>query len=151
MGYRRRSRELAMQALFYIDMQKEDPKEMAQLFINDFKPSRKTLDFFWKLINGVIEQKDKIDALIEQTSNNWKVSRMACIDRNIIRIGVYEILYLNDIPSKVTINEAIDIGKRYGTEDSGAFINGVLDSIRKFSEHEKEMTQQDRGLKKHEK
>lgn len=133
MGYRRRSRELAMQALFYIDMVEHDPVELIELFINNFNPSKKAAPFFIKLINGVLHRKDEIDAVIEQFSSNWKVRRMACVDRNIIRIAVYELLCLSDIPSKVTINEAIDIGKKYGTEESGAFINGVLDSINKLA------------------
>jgi len=68
--------------------------------------------------------------VIEQFSSNWKISRMSCVDRNILRIAVFELLYCADIPPKVSINEAIDVGKRFGTEESGAFINGILDSIR---------------------
>ena len=68
--------------------------------------------------------------MIERYSDNWKLSRMSGVDRNILRIAVYELMYCNDIPSKVTLNEAIDIGKRFGTDESGAFINGILDGIR---------------------
>ena len=100
---------------------------MLNLFCRNFSPSKKVFPFFIKLINGVIVRKDQIDGIIEQISSNWKVSRMACVDRNIIRIAVYELLCLTDVPSKVSINEAIDIGKKYGTDESGAFINGVLD------------------------
>jgi N utilization substance protein B len=85
--------------------------------------------FFMTLIKGVIEKKQKIDPLIEQYSSNWKLSRMSCVDRNIIRIAVYEMLYCDDIPPKVSINEAVDIGKLFSTEESGAFINGILDGI----------------------
>ena len=70
------------------------------------------------------------DTVIEQFSSNWKLSRMSCVDRNVLRIAVFELLYCADIPPKVSINEAIDVGKRFGTEESGAFINGILDSIR---------------------
>ena len=136
MGYRRRSRELAMQALFFIDIQGKTmgKKEMVNLFLENFRPSKKTMPFFLTLLNGVLDQKDTIDRIIEQISSNWKVSRMACVDRNIIRVAVYELCFLEDIPSKVAINEAIDIGKRFGTEESGSFINGVLDSILKLFE-----------------
>jgi len=72
--------------------------------------------------------------LIERFSRNWRLSRMSCVDRNIMRIAVYEMLFCSDIPAKVSINEAIDIGKKYGTEESGAFINGILDSVRIDSE-----------------
>ncbi|NIS62710.1 MAG: transcription antitermination factor NusB, partial [Proteobacteria bacterium] len=70
------------------------------------------------------------DRVIEHYSSNWKVDRMAHVDRTILRIATYELLYCNDIPPRVAINEAIDIGKKYGSEDSGAFINGILDKVR---------------------
>jgi transcription antitermination protein NusB len=132
MGYRRRSRELAMQALFYIDVRQNEPQEALDLFCRDFTPPKKVLPFFYRLISGVLDRQKEIDGIIEEISSNWKIGRMACVDRNIIRIAAYELLCLRDIPSKVAINEAIDIGKKYGTEESGAFINGVLDSIRKL-------------------
>ena len=72
----------------------------------------------------------EIDAIIEDYSSNWKVSRMSCVDRNVMRIAVFELKWCSEIPSKVSINEAIDIGKKFGTDESGAFINGILDSIR---------------------
>ena len=75
--------------------------------------------------------------MIDQFSSNWKIERMACVDRNVMRIAIFELLYCDDIPAKVSINEAIDIGKRYGTDESGAFINGILDSIRKMIDQKK--------------
>ena len=72
----------------------------------------------------------EIDTLIERFSKNWKIHRMSCVDRNVMRIAVYELLYCEDIPPKVSINEAVDVGKKFGTEESGAFINGIMDSIR---------------------
>ncbi len=126
---RRKSRELAMQALFYMDMSKNDSEETIKLFCDNFAFSKEASLFFLKLVNGVIHTRPEIDSIIERFSSNWKISRMACVDRNIMRIAVYELLFCSDIPSKVSINEAIDIGKRFGTEESGAFINGILDSI----------------------
>jgi N utilization substance protein B len=81
-------------------------------------------------VNGVIDEKDQIDALVERFSQNWKIHRMSCVDRNVMRIAVYELLYCDDIPPKVSINEAVDIGKKFGSQESGAFINGIMDSIR---------------------
>jgi N utilization substance protein B len=92
-----------------------------------------------RLIEGVTEHRNEIDSLIRQFSENWKMSRMSRVDRNVMRIAVYELLYCHDIPPKVSINEAIDIGKKYGTEDSGAFVNGILDSIHLFLEKEKRL------------
>lgn len=130
MGNRRKSRELAMQALFFMDMCRNDSKEMLDRFCENFTPSKKTLPFFLKLVQGVMQSKSEVDAIIERFSSNWKLNRMPCVDRNIMRIAVYELLCCPDIPYKVSLNEAIDIGKKFGTEESGAFINGILDSIR---------------------
>lgn len=136
MGNRRRSRELAMQALFYVDMRQNKSEEILDLYLQSFTPSKKVLPFFLELVNGVIREKDQIDTMIERFSSNWKMSRMSCVDRNIMRIAVYEMLYCSDIPLKVSINEAIDVGKKFGTEESGAFINGILDSVRLVLEEE---------------
>ena len=81
-------------------------------------------------MGGVVDRKNDLDGIIERYSNNWKMRRMACVDRNVLRLAVYEMLYCTDIPAKVAINEAIDIGKKFGSSESGAFINGILDSIR---------------------
>ena len=130
MGNRRKSRELAMQALFYIDMSQNDSNEMLESFCDNFSPPKKMLPFFLKLVKGVIQGKGEIDSILERFSDNWKLSRMSCVDRNTMRIAVYELIYCHDIPYKVSINEAIDMGKKFGTKESGAFINGILDSIR---------------------
>jgi N utilization substance protein B len=130
MGKRRRSRELAMQALFYMDMNQNVSLEMLDLYCDSFTPSKKAFPFFLQLVKGVIYARYEIDSIIERFSSNWKISRMSCVDRNILRIAVYEMLFCCDIPPKVSINEAIDVGKKFGTEESGAFINGILDSIR---------------------
>jgi N utilization substance protein B len=125
-----------MQALFYMDMREGRPAEQLTLFCRSRRPSRKTRDFFLELVNGVLRGRVQIDALVERFSSNWKISRMAGVDRNVLRIAVYELLCCPDIPPKVTINEAIDIAKKYGSDDSGAFINGILDSIRLTLEKE---------------
>ena len=136
MGNRRKSRELAMQALFYIDMSQNDPNDLLDRFCENFTPSANVLPFFLKLVRGVLEAKSDIDRILERFSDNWKLSRMSCVDRNMMRIAVYEMLFCSDIPPKVSINEAIDVGKKFGTEESGAFINGILDSVRMALENE---------------
>jgi N utilization substance protein B len=136
MGNRRRSRELAMQALFQIEMNQDHSREAVELFCEHFGVTKSVKPFFLQLVEGVKEFQHEIDSLVERFSKNWKISRMSRSDRNIMRIAVYELLYCDDIPPKVSINEAIDIGKKFGTEDSGAFINGILDSIRIFLEKE---------------
>ena len=130
MGNRRRARELALQALFYMDIQRQFSKEMLEQFCRNFDPPEQLVPFLQKLVWGVLDRQAELDRLIEKYSMNWKISRMACVDRNILRIAAYEMLFCEDIPPKVTINEAIEIAKRFGTEESGAFINGIVDSIR---------------------
>jgi N utilization substance protein B len=130
MGTRRQARELAMQALFYMDMQSNLSQQMLECFRDNFRPPKKVTPFFLTLVNGVLEARREIDELIERFSKNWKIRRMSCVDRNVMRIAVYELLHCEDIPPKVTINEAVDVGKKFGTDESGAFINGIMDSIR---------------------
>jgi N utilization substance protein B len=130
MGTRRRARELAMQALFYIDLRPDaGNQDRLALFCRSCPPPKSCLPLFTELVQGVRRHCAQIDRIIEQYSSNWKVSRMAGVDRNVMRLAVYELLCCEDIPPKVSINEAIDIGKKYGTEESGAFINGILDAI----------------------
>lgn len=125
-----------MQALFYMDMRNDVSAEMLEHFCGNFHASTKTRPFFLKLVNGVLETKGELDALIEGFSKNWDINRMSCVDRNVMRIAVFELIYCDDIPPKVSINEAVDIGKKFGTEESGAFINGIMDSIRGSLEEE---------------
>jgi N utilization substance protein B len=125
-----------MQALFYIDYRQSRLDEGLKLFCRSHLPPKKTRQFFLKLVGGVYTGQAQIDALIERFSSNWKVSRMSGVDRNILRMAVFEMLACPDIPTRVTLNEAIDIGKRFGAEESGAFINGILDSIHQAIETE---------------
>jgi N utilization substance protein B len=126
---RRRAREMALQALFYMDMSRTESLDTLELFCDTFRPAKAAQPFFMELVKGVLENRNHIDGEIERFSQNWKVRRMSCVDRNILRVAVFEILYRDDIPAKVSINEAVDIGKKFGTEESGAFINGILDTI----------------------
>ena len=142
MGDRRKSRELALQVLFALDLNKLalnelDPNQMdTRSQMDDFLEqhgedlSGSTRLFFLTLVEGVLENREKIDLLLDQWAKNWKTSRMPAVDRNIMRIAVFEMLNLSDIPPSVSINEAVEIGKKFGTRDSGPFINGVLDRIR---------------------
>ena len=136
MGDRRLSRELALQALFFFDMDKSDSKEALDGFCqtNHDKLTPAVEPFFTDLVNGVLEHKQNIDALINKYSKNWKISRMPVVDRNIMRMATFELMKRPDIPDTVTINEAVEIGKKFGTKDSGPFINGVLDRIKSCEE-----------------
>ena len=118
-----------MQALFCMDTLKNESDELLEGLSGMLELAPDINRFYMTLIKGVIDNKSQLDQLIEQFSSNWKISRMGCVDRNILRIAAFEILYCHDIPPKVSINEAVDIGKLYGTEESGSFINGILDGI----------------------
>jgi len=98
-------------------------------FWRSFKTDSDVKHFFTLLVIGTFRHLDEIDSIINDISRNWKLDRMAVVDRNIIRCAVFELLHLSDIPPIVTINEAIEIAKRYGTEDSPGFINGILDRV----------------------
>ena len=136
MGVRRKARERALQALFFADMCRYDTREALNLFCTHFKPADPILSFFTELTDGVVQHRRSIDKIIERFSKHWKLSRMSCVDRNILRLAVFELINCPDIPAKVSINEAIEIGKKFGTEDSGSFINGILDSVRLAMETE---------------
>jgi len=129
-GNRRKARQLALQLLFSIDIRPIPIRNAIEDFKLHFAKSE-TSPLFLQIVNGVANQSSEIDALIQKTSENWTINRMSAIDRNILRIGVYELIYCDDIPAKVAINEAIDISKKFGTYESSAFINGILDKIHK--------------------
>ncbi|MBI5581864.1 MAG: transcription antitermination factor NusB [Deltaproteobacteria bacterium] len=130
MGTRRKARELAMQALFFMDVRSDFSEETFGRFCANFAPKPDVRPFFLRLVRGVLRSQTELDALIERFSENWSLGRMSGVDRNVMRIAVYEMVCCRDIPAKVSINEAVDIGKKFGTEESGAFINGIVDSIR---------------------
>ena len=129
MGKRRRSRESALQVLYQLDIKKQDTSRAIAQWKEYFSPNEERDEFVERIVLGVLKHCMEIDRLIEQCSENWRLDRMSVIDRNILRMAAFELLYCEEIPPKVTLNEAIDLGKRYGSGDSGSFINGILDRI----------------------
>jgi N utilization substance protein B len=135
LGKRRRARELALQFLFQLDMNppvKIAPDEIEKsidAFWENFKTEDDLKPFFHQLINGVIANRETIDEQINEVSENWKLDRMSVVDRNILRFAIFELMFEDDIPSNVSMNEAIEIAKKYGTADSPSFINGILDKV----------------------
>ena len=133
---RRKSREIALQFFFSHDFQ-ERPCDVDALevefaeFCNCFETSRKSLDYARRLVNGICKYQPVIDELISSRSHNWRVERMSLVDRNILRIAAYEMEHVEDVPSTVAINEALEIAKRYAEPDAVAFINGILDSMQR--------------------
>ncbi len=156
MGSRREARERAVQFLFQHDLNPADDLDAAlerfwdaqrAAALDDNRPGPRPGEdtplppptaeeaavrlFADTLIRGTLEHRDEIDRHLQQHAKNWSLHRMATVDRNILRLAAYEILYRHDIPPAVSINEAVDIAKKYSTEDSGRFVNGILDSLRK--------------------
>ena len=129
MGKRRKSREFALQVLYQLDITRQDAIKTIAQFRDHFSQIEERDGFAERISLGVLEHGQEIDRLIGHYSENWRLNRMSIIDRNILRIATFELLYCEDIPPKVTLNEAIELGKRYGSEDSGSFINGILDRI----------------------
>ncbi|MGH7311646.1 MAG: transcription antitermination factor NusB [Candidatus Rokuibacteriota bacterium] len=132
MGRRRKAREVALQFLYQLDLRGEDdPHPHAAEFWAHHPVDDDTRAFAEVLVHGTKRHQVKTDELLRQYVEHWDLERMAVVDRNILRLAVYEMLGSGDVPSKVAINEAIEIAKKFGTADSSRFINGVLDRIRK--------------------
>ncbi|MDP2754600.1 MAG: transcription antitermination factor NusB [Nitrospirota bacterium] len=132
---RRKAREYALQILFQVDFTKKriDSKDLEE-FWSGKKESRSVKEFTEDIVRGTLNSIDEIDAMIERVTENWLLKRMAAVDRNILRFAAYEILYRKDIPSAVTINEAIEIAKKFSSAESAPFINGILDRLAKESD-----------------
>ena len=129
MGERRKARELALQVLFSLDFGMHSPEEAFELVCKNFNVNKRVRSFSKELVLGVWENKEEIDRVISKASRNWRIERMSRVDRSILRLATYEMLFRDDIPPKVSINEAVEIGKKFGNDDSYSFINGVLDNI----------------------
>ena len=137
MGNRRQAREQALQIMYQVDLGQRSLDEALRLFWEGedegeepVEPTAPDVVEFARLLSrGAHDQRGRIDGLISEASINWKIRRMSLVDRNILRLAVFEMVELDDVPAMVSINEAIELGKRFGTSDSGGFINGILDRI----------------------
>jgi len=128
---RTQARECALQILYQYEMNPEPMPEILKKFWSqqDEAFSEDVRGFAEKLALGTVEHQAEIDKVVERYADNWEISRMAMIDRNIMRFATYELLYLADVPPKVTLNEAVNLAKKFSQEESGKFVNGVLDKI----------------------
>ena len=132
MGKRRKGRELALQLLYQLDVQGEgSPAPHLDEFWTRHPVDVEVRDFAEALVRGTKLHEAKIDELISQYALHWELERMAVVDRNILRQGIFEILWAGDVPPKVAINEALEVAKKFSTQESSRFINGILDRIHK--------------------
>ena len=131
MGHRRLARELALAALYESEFHNTSYAAVVLRLKTDQELKDEVVSFLEQLLKAYVTIQDKVNTEIESHSSHWKISRMAIIDRNILRLGITELLSLTDIPKNVTINEYLEIAKKFGTEDSCSFVNGILDKIEK--------------------
>lgn len=129
MGIRRKAREQAIQVLFGLEFNQTNSMRAIRNYYSLFDNEPKVDQYLHKLVEGVVSRQEELNEVIRRHSTNWRLERMAVVDKNILRIAAYELFFEPEVPRKVAINEAIEIAKRYGSEDSPAFVNGVLDRI----------------------
>ena len=125
------ARERALQCLYSIEIGRHPEENGASIFWEQFHSEDKSSAYFFRLVQGVRAHREELDAYISRFSEHWRLERMAAIDRAILRLAVFELLHSPEVPPKVAVNEAVELGKRFGSENSGAFINGILDSFLK--------------------
>ncbi len=128
---RRKSRELALQVLYQAELAGIAPGEAFDTYIGHFDANKRALEYARRLVLGVEERLASLDGLLQQQSENWRLGRMAVIDRNIMRIALYEILHEPEVPPQVAINEALEVARRFSSDDAVGFINGILDAAGK--------------------
>jgi N utilization substance protein B len=128
-GARHKARELALQVLYEVDSVKHKPEESLNLMTNKTALSGDIMDFTRELINGVVQHREELDRNIQDFAPAWPLDQISIIDRNILRMAIFEILHDTKIPVKVAINEAVELAKTYGSNNSSRFVNGVLGSV----------------------
>lgn len=129
MGLRHLGRELALKALYQIDLSGDPPGDSLRLLFESAAADERARCFARQLVEGVRNEHDALDRDIAEALEHWSIRRLSRIDHNIMRLALYELLRLDEVPARVTIDEAIELAKRYGDKDSGPFVNGVLDQL----------------------
>ncbi len=131
MRSRSKAREIALCLLYQVEIAKTDFHQAIQSYLAEYPQRQEIVDFCSLLVEGTITNNKTLDTLVKKHVKNWEIERMAVIDRNILRMACFELMFLDDIPPKVSINEAIELAKRFGDIDSPRFVNGILDKIYK--------------------
>jgi len=131
MGKRRKARESTLQILFQLEFNSNQPETTIKQYWESRRTSEEIKEYSHWLVNGIMSHQREIDSVIQSVSEHWRLSRMAVIDRNILRLAVFELLFEEDMAAAIIINEAIEIAKKYSSEEAATFVNGILDAIRK--------------------
>jgi N utilization substance protein B len=129
MGRRRQAREIAFKIIFQIDLGKLDPDEVIRHTLSPLKASPEVVSYVERLSRGVIAAQARLDRLLAQRAEKWELERLLSVDRSLLRLAAYELLYCPEVPKSVVINEAIELAKKYSGADSGGFINALLDQL----------------------
>lgn len=135
---RGRAREAALKALYQVDLVRSDPERAIEFAVSLDELTPDARSFARELFKGVLEHSEEIDRMISGRSLEWKVDRMSTVDRNILRLSLYELLYRPDIPKNVSIDEAVEMAKRYSGDEAARFVNGILGSIEQGKSKEKQ-------------
>lgn len=128
---RKAAREIAVKLLYQLEFQKDNREEQIETVLNENKLTPNDMNYINGILKGVEEKTDEIDMLIKKYAKGWEPSRMSRVDLSVLRLSIFEVLFRDDIPYSVSVNEAVEIAKRYSSEDAGAFINGILSNISK--------------------
>jgi N utilization substance protein B len=136
-GGRRKARSIALQALYEIDAVAHDPETTLNHLLEETKLTEENVSFARELVQGVVRYKEKLDAHIKRFAPAWPVEQIAVIDRNILRLAIFEVLLDNKVPMKVAINEAVELAKDFGSDNSPRFVNGVLGAVSALIKNEK--------------
>lgn len=131
MRIRTKAREIVLCILYQTEITKRDSKELLSCFLENYPQKTEVINFARVLLDGVAANLAFLDSIIKKYAKNWEIERMAVIDRNILRISILELIFIEGIPPKVSINEAIELAKRFGDTDSPRFVNGILDKVYK--------------------
>ncbi|MBN2483147.1 MAG: transcription antitermination factor NusB [Candidatus Omnitrophica bacterium] len=138
MRVRSKAREIALCVLYQVETSKLDGKTLLDRYIARYPQKQEVIDFAHSIVEGVASRFNELDVIIKRYAKNWQIDRMAIIDRNILRLTILELMFLDGIPPKVSINEAIELAKRFGDIDSPRFVNGILDKVYKSEKKENE-------------
>jgi len=128
---RRIAREAALEVLYRLDLVKHEPEDTIEEILNRKNPSEEAENYLRRLVQAVLDHSAEVDKMLATHLRKWRVERLRYLDRAILRLASTEMMYFGDVPAKVSINEAVDIARKYGDDDSGRFVNGVLDAVYK--------------------
>lgn len=145
MRIRSKAREVALCILYQHEVSKLGSAELFESYLEYYPQREEVIDFSRSLAEGVLARIDSLDAKIKTYAKNWEIERMAIIDRNVLRMAIYELLWIDDVPPKVSINEAIELAKKFGDTDSPRFVNGILDKIYKMETAKADKEKADHG------